>query len=201
MKLKMIVAFSKNYGIGYLNKIPWKLSGDMKYFKKITIGNGNNAVVMGRKTYDSLRLNKKNNNKILPKRSNIILSKNNCTGHAAIISGNRTLAVFLTDKESIYDWYKMNKLDDIWIIGGASVYNQFITHTALQEIYVTEVDEEYKTDTYFPLIPNNFSISYKSKIFEEDGIKYCHKIYRRISNINDKNKLHISFPKYSADYV
>ena len=53
--------------IGYKNKIPWLLKNDLKYFKKLTIGNNNNAVVMGRKTWESLPVNK------LPKRDNLIL--------------------------------------------------------------------------------------------------------------------------------
>ena len=67
--MNLIVAFSKNMGIGYKNKIPWFLKNDLKYFKKLTIGNNNNAVVMGRKTWESLPVNK------LPKRDNLILSK------------------------------------------------------------------------------------------------------------------------------
>ncbi len=51
----MIVAVDLNFGIGKNNTLPWKISKDMAYFKKKTIGNENNAIVMGRKTYESIK--------------------------------------------------------------------------------------------------------------------------------------------------
>ena len=65
--MKLIVAICKNGGIGYKNKIPWHLKKDLQHFKKMTIGNNNNAVIMGNNTWKSL------NNTPLPKRTNIIL--------------------------------------------------------------------------------------------------------------------------------
>jgi dihydrofolate reductase len=52
--MKAIVCMTPQGGIGYRNKIPWKSKLDLKYFREITEGNGNNAVVMGRKTFQSL---------------------------------------------------------------------------------------------------------------------------------------------------
>ena len=68
MKINMIVACRSNNGIGFQNSIPWFIKSDLKYFSKLTKGNGNNAIVMGRKTWDSLPL------KPLPKRENIIIT-------------------------------------------------------------------------------------------------------------------------------
>ena len=66
----LIVAKTINNGIGLNNKIPWKLSKDLKMFKKITTsGNEKNAIIMGRKTFESI------NKKPLPGRTNIILSR------------------------------------------------------------------------------------------------------------------------------
>ena len=69
--INIIVAYTKNKGIGFKNKIPWKLNSDLIRFKKLTIGNGNNSVIMGKKTWDSLPYNVKP----LPNRTNIIISK------------------------------------------------------------------------------------------------------------------------------
>lgn len=52
--LKMIVATSKNGGIGLNGKMPWYIPSDMSFFKEKTIGNGNNAVIMGKNTWESL---------------------------------------------------------------------------------------------------------------------------------------------------
>ena len=68
--MNLIVAYCKNRGIGFKNTLPWKLSLDMNRFKKLTIGNKNNAVIMGRNTWESLPLKYKP----LPKRTNIILT-------------------------------------------------------------------------------------------------------------------------------
>ena len=68
MNFKLIVAVDKNNGIGKNNKIPWYFSEDLKYFAKMTKGGGNNAIIMGRKTYESI------GNYPLPKRTNIIIS-------------------------------------------------------------------------------------------------------------------------------
>ena len=68
--MNLIVAYCRNRGIGFQNKLPWKLSQDMNRFKNLTIGNGNNAVVMGKNTWESLP----QKYKPLPKRANIVLS-------------------------------------------------------------------------------------------------------------------------------
>ena len=67
--MNIIVAACKNRGIGFKNKLPWKLSKEMKYFKELTIGEKNNAVVMGRNTWLSIP----EKNRPLPKRENIVL--------------------------------------------------------------------------------------------------------------------------------
>lgn len=80
MSVKLIVAMCKNYGIGFDNKIPWRISEDMIYFSKKTSGdyvgvNENskkNAVIMGRNTWDSLP----KKYKPLPNRFNIVLTRN-----------------------------------------------------------------------------------------------------------------------------
>jgi len=73
MKYNLIVATCDgvNMGIGLNNKIPWYLPTDLASFKKLTVGQGHNVVVMGRKTYDSLPVSVRP----LPKRKNIVLSR------------------------------------------------------------------------------------------------------------------------------
>ena len=68
--MNMIVALCRNRGIGFRNQIPWAFKKDIQYFRDMTIGNGNNAVIMGRKTWWSLP----DAFTPLPKRTNIILS-------------------------------------------------------------------------------------------------------------------------------
>ena len=70
MNYNLIVACANNYGIGYNGELPWHIPNDLKRFSKLTKGKGNNAVIMGRKTWDSLPV------KPLPNRVNIILTSN-----------------------------------------------------------------------------------------------------------------------------
>ena len=67
MLINIIVAYEKNGGIGLNNSIPWKITSDLKKFKNLTIGNKNNALIMGKNTWLSIKKN-------LPFRDNLILS-------------------------------------------------------------------------------------------------------------------------------
>ena len=68
MGVNIIVAYCKGNGIGKNNALPWYIPQDLKHFSKLTKGNNNNMVVMGRKTWDSLPF------KPLPNRRNIVLT-------------------------------------------------------------------------------------------------------------------------------
>ena len=70
MIVNIIVAYCKNRGLGKNNTLLWDVKSDMAKFKKLTSGDGNNAIIMGRKTFESL-----NNSKGLVARDNLILSK------------------------------------------------------------------------------------------------------------------------------
>ena len=72
MAFEIIVAHDLNQGIGTDNQLPWHCAEDMAYFKSLTIGNQKNAVIMGRKTWESIP----EKFRPLPNRLNIVLSKN-----------------------------------------------------------------------------------------------------------------------------
>ena len=68
--LNLIVAHCRHRGIGFKNTLPWFIKSDLKRFKHLTIGNGNNAVIMGRKTWESLPVK----HQPLSNRTNVIIS-------------------------------------------------------------------------------------------------------------------------------
>ena len=77
--MNIVVATCKNRGIGINNKLPWRISADMNFFKYLTIGNKNNAVVMGKNTFESLPQPLKNRDNIvvsttIKKNPNLIVS-------------------------------------------------------------------------------------------------------------------------------
>ena len=113
-----IVAIAQNLAIGKGGKLPWHYSADLKFFKETTTGN---AVVMGRKTFDSI-------GKPLPNRLNLVLSRSNGIENSRVIT--------LKNKESVLELVKYLK-GDVFIIGGASIYREFAD--LIEKWLVTEI--------------------------------------------------------------
>ncbi len=131
-KVKLIVALGKQNQIGLKGSMPWHLPEDLKNFKKTTL---DNIVIMGRKTFESI-------GKPLPKRINFVITSN---------PGNINeyeVCLFPSLKKALEKAQKMQK--EIYIIGGASIYNQALD--LIDEMIITEVDYHGEADTYFPEI-------------------------------------------------
>jgi dihydrofolate reductase len=114
-----IAAVSKNNAIGKGGKLPWHYSADMKFFKETTTGH---AVVMGRKTWLTLK-------KPLKNRLNIVLSRDSS------IDPQESLVV-LRDLESVLSLSK-SLTTDLFVIGGAQIYKEFLPH--IERWVITEV--------------------------------------------------------------
>ncbi len=132
MKISIIVAMASNRTIGQNNKMPWHLSADLKKFKKITMGS---PILMGRKTFESIGYP-------LPGRSNIIISRNPSFQQSDCL-------VFNTIEKAIN---ACEKYDEIFIIGGASIYQT--TLSKANYLYLTQIHKEFEGDTFFPAIDN-----------------------------------------------
>ena len=165
MIYNIIVANCINNGIGYNNSIPWYIKSDLKHFKKMTIGLNKNAIVMGKNTWYSLKNE-------LPNRDNLILST---TIKKIDYKNNNNIIKSFTNLTSLINFCNRLKYDEVWIIGGAKIYDLFLEQNiiTIYRIYITYIDKEYKCDTFFNFKPN--------------------KQYRLISNelidtINENNK-------------
>lgn len=166
--MKLIVAICKNGGIGYKNKIPWHLKKDLQHFKKMTIGNNNNAVIMGNNTWKSL------NNTPLPKRTNIILTQKNIEN----ISKNSS-HIFKNSIDDAINYCKKNKIDDIWIIGGTKIYDLAFKNKVVDEIYITDIRNDFTCDTYFNNIPPEFKLIQETSFMKENDITFNYKLLRK----------------------
>ena len=62
--------------------------------------------------------------------------------------------------------------DDIWLIGGAQVYNEALSRNLVNEVYATVINEDFKCDTFFPDLSDDFSIVDKSEIYNENNINF-----------------------------
>ena len=130
-----IAAMAANRVIGKDGDLPWRLSGDLKFFKRTTMGQ---AILMGRKTWDSI-------GKPLPGRRNIVLS--------------RTLDVAPEGAELIRHLDEVANLKlktDLFVIGGAEVYRLFLDRC--DEILLTYVFDSYEGDTYLPEFESDFKL-------------------------------------------
>lgn len=164
--INIIVAYCRNRGIGFQNRLPWNLSADLRYFKKLTIGDGRNAVVMGRNTWEGLP----EVAQPLPKRANIILSrgrKPKKTGSAGVWS----------DIPSMKNFCRKRDYSQVWIIGGEEIYKQFMDDPDLKNIYVTYIDEAFQCDTFFPSFKDNFDLKWQSGQRVNEGLPYCFRHY------------------------
>jgi dihydrofolate reductase len=132
MKISIIVAMASNRAIGQNNKMPWHLSADLKKFKEITMGS---PILMGRKTFESI-------GRPLPGRSNIIISRNkNYHQNDCLVFNNVEDAIIASEK-----------YDEIFVIGGASIYKS--TLSKANYLYLTQIHKEFEGDTFFPVIDN-----------------------------------------------
>lgn len=131
MSFSIIVAQARNGVIGKKNELPWRLSGDLKRFKALTLGH---PVVMGRKTYDSIiaRIGKP-----LPDRENIILTrqKDFAAPGCLVINDLSEIEARARDQE-------------IFILGGEEVYK--LALPKVSKVYLTEIEAEVDGDAFFP---------------------------------------------------
>ena len=136
MKIAMIVAMDEEGNIGNGNNLPWKLSSDLKRFKLLTEADGFNAVIMGRKTWDSLP----EKYRPLPERLNIVMSRDTNWEHedaeVALYHG-RAIEIAYADG-----------CDECWIIGGAQIYELFLDR--VEEIHLTKVHTSGSGEVKFP---------------------------------------------------
>ncbi len=181
---KMIAACTRKQGIGMKGKIPWDLSPDMKRFKDLTMGDGRNAVVMGRETWESLP----SNARPLRGRTNVILSKQ---GAGLEVHGEccDERPIFVApDKEALMDLALAQSWTTVWVIGGESVYREFMGCPCLSEIYLTEVDTEESCDRFFPNVPEHFDLSIDEPWRREPKTGLGYRYLRYVNRISDLNR-------------
>jgi dihydrofolate reductase len=127
--ISLIVAIAENNAIGKDNELLWHIPDDLKRFKKLTSGH---CVIMGKRTWNSLPV------RPLPGRTNIVLTDNPDECFDCGITAY-----------SIEDALKKcDNGDEIFIIGGGTVYNQFLN--IADRLYITHVHKEFQADTFFP---------------------------------------------------
>lgn len=130
-RIALIAAMAANRVIGSGNKMPWHLPADLKHFKRLTVGK---PIVMGRKTFESI------GSKPLPGRVNIVISSKPSYQPAGVVmAADLSLALNIAAGHAV---------DEIMVIGGASVYEQALP--LADRLYLTFIQLNVKGDSFFP---------------------------------------------------
>lgn len=159
--ISIIVAIASNYAIGKDNNLLWHISDDLKRFKKLTL---QHTIVMGKNTFYSLPV------RPLPNRVSIVL-----TDKADEKIEGCIMAYSIEDAIA-----KMDNEKENFIIGGGSIYKQFLPYA--QKLYLTRVHQDFDADTFFPTI--NFEeydlIDKEDKVPEIEGsFSFSYEIYQK----------------------
>jgi dihydrofolate reductase len=162
--LTIIVAVDSQRGIGIDDTLPWRLPEDMAHFKRTTSGH---AVIMGRKTFDSI-------GRPLPNRRNIVITRNPAWHHDGVEAvATLDAAIQLVGQTEAF------------VIGGAQIYAQALARA--NKLVVTEISRKFACDTFFPeldfeLWEETSREAYHSSLGEFDFAFVC---YRRKPQIED----------------
>lgn len=130
MIISLIVAMDRKRGIGAGNKLPWRLSADLKKFRELTWGH---HIIVGRKTFESI-------GKALPGRQTIIVTRDKS------YSAEGCLVVHSVEEAIALAWARGET--EVFVCGGAEIYAQTIT--LADRLYLTWVETEVAADTFFP---------------------------------------------------
>jgi dihydrofolate reductase len=126
MTISLICATSQNGVIGLNNRLPWHLPADLAHFKKLTMGH---HILMGRRTYQSI-------GRPLPGRTNVVITRQkDFQAEGCLMAHSVEQAIALCHKD-----------DEIFVIGGAEIYQQ--TLPVADKIYLTIIHQDFEGDTF-----------------------------------------------------
>ena len=158
--ITIIAAIAANNALGKDNDLIWHLPADLKRFKKVTTGH---HILMGRNTYESI-------GKPLPNRTTVIITRNkNYTQEGCLIVNSVEKAIEIANQD-----------EQIFIIGGAQIYQQAMALNLVDQLDITQVHEQFEADVFFPEIA--------ASIWEE--------VAREDHKADDKNVFDYSFISY-----
>ena len=167
--MNLIAAVDKNWAIGRNNKLLVSIPDDMKFFRETTTGK---VVVMGRKTLESFP-----GKKPLKNRVNIVL-----TGDRSYQADG---AVIVHDMEELHEELKKYPSEDIYIIGGESIYKQLLDECDVA--HITKIDFAYEADAWFPNLDEDkdWVVAADSEERTYFDLEYCFKMYVRKTKLKE----------------
>lgn len=156
-----VVAVDLQNGIGKDGQMLCHLPGDLKHFRELTMGK---TVILGRKTLATFP-----GGKPLAGRRNIILTRDPdfvCEGAVICHSVDEVLAACADIPQ-----------EELCVIGGGTVYEQFLPHT--HKLELTRIAQVFEADTFFPFVAEEWTLTDESDLLAENGIAYRYCTYAR----------------------
>lgn len=153
--IRHIVALDRSLGIAKDGVQPWKLPLDEQYFSNMTKKYGG-VILMGRTTFEVI-------GRPLPQRQNFVATRNshwNAEGVTAV----HDIDAFLSQHQ------------DVWVIGGAELYSA--TMTRVDELYITEIEHDFKCDRFYPEYKDDFAEVLVSQAVTEGDLSFRFKLYK-----------------------
>ena len=190
--INIAVAMTGNGGIGLKGGLPWPhLKGDMALFSKRTTGTGRNAVLMGKNTWLSIPERRRP----LKNRTNIIISSSLPESSCCHVVSSINDAI--THSHSA-------KYDELWIIGGSRIYNEFLEehYDKINRVYITYVctngdKPSYECDTFIHIPPDSYLI--EEKEYNPNENCYYLTCVHKMHVVNDNMELLEDFIKGRCD--
>ncbi|RVX12119.1 Bifunctional dihydrofolate reductase-thymidylate synthase [Vitis vinifera] len=186
---QVVVAATRDMGIGKDGKLPWRLPSDMKIFKDITMTVSDtvkkNAVIMGRKTWESIPLE----HRPLPGRLNVVLTRSGsfdiATAENVVICGSMASALELLAASP----YCLS-IEKVFVIGGGQILREALNAPGCDAIHITEIETSFECDTFIPAIDSLvFQPWYSSFPLVENNIRYSFMTYVRVRSSADESQI------------
>ena len=134
-RITLIAAMARNRAIGLDNRLPWRLPADLKRFKALTTGH---AIVMGRRTYDSI-------GQPLPWRSTIVITRQTQYAPPGVVVAHSLDEALERAREG-------GETDEIFVAGGEEIFRLALGLGRADRIQLTRIDRDFPSDTFFPEI-------------------------------------------------
>lgn len=183
-KFSIILAVDNENWLWNNNDLAWDIPEDRKYFRKVTTKTQDttmqNAVIMGRKTWDSIP------EKYRPfsKRYNCILSRDYKNG-----SKNESWAYIFNSLEACLKHLdSQQNIEKYFIIWWSQLYNLVLGHPRFDRAYITRIYHKYHCDVFFDGLPLSFQLTSRSELKQHDGIEFEFSVYEKKVSLIQKIK-------------
>ena len=164
MSFDVVVAADLEWGIGRSNALPWpKLRGDLAHFKRVTCDapdGARNAVVMGRKTWESREVA----GRALPRRVNVVVTRRELAVPEGVVLAR-----------SLDEGIAIGGVANVFVVGGAELFREAFAHAALRWVYLTRIEGRFACEVK---IPNLDELGFArvpwegEQALEEEGVRF-----------------------------